>query len=644
MASEKNDRDVFNASGMEKAERIGLTSTPEGNSMTHPQGSQEVANYDHLMEKGCSNVAMMTKEKHKKPELVANEDCSSDLQETSSATERFKENATTKTWDQSIQLKHQVRNSSKSMGNEIKDIEDRFQIAAQAYPNDTNSLRVMETLPGKHLENESGHIDDMNKSRIDAGFAVETSSEIRSENKLEMFATHILDNTPALLSITDESTKDIHRQKAALAYAPPCELPTQEVQTMEATIPPGLEPGIGLAQTIEEFPGAYPIVPSGAGEESTRFPLVHESWPSRYHFDEATQQPAMGNNPVEGHQNDGINIDQAQIGTNENDPVEAEPVEEAIFAEVVRYRQPMYRWILVVVVVLVVAIIVLGVRLGGTSSASTPVPTLAPTPAPTRFPTLEQTPAPTLTPTPAPTSEETPLPTLTPTPLPTLPLTPTSNLPDAERIACFFLDLTIDSCRETTSASLPDGTRTNSTIPSELGVLTQLTYLDLSDNQLSGTIPSEIGAMTSLTNLNLYKNQLTGTIPSEIRAITSLDYLSLSWNQLTGTIPSEIMALTNLAVWHLYMNQLTGTIPSEIGALTSLTSFHLYSNKLTGTIPSELSNLKLTSMEMYNNSLSGTISTELCQSRANIFIDCGEIECSCCLSMDEISGDETPCK
>ena len=69
--------------------------------------------------------------------------------------------------------------------------------------------------------------------------------------------------------------------------------------------------------------------------------------------------------------------------------------------------------------------------------------------------------------------------------------------------------------------------------------------LDLSNNELTGSIPPEIGNLTNLTYLNLGGNQLTG-IPPEIGNLTNLTILSFSHNQLTGSIPSEIGILTNL--------------------------------------------------------------------------------------------------
>ncbi|CAI7859777.1 unnamed protein product [Closterium sp. NIES-53] len=49
-------------------------------------------------------------------------------------------------------------------------------------------------------------------------------------------------------------------------------------------------------------------------------------------------------------------------------------------------------------------------------------------------------------------------------------------------------------------------------IPTSIGSLATLTYLDLSSNQLSGPIPEEIGAMLALTRLSvtLHHHKLVG--------------------------------------------------------------------------------------------------------------------------------------
>ncbi|OAD19685.1 Na-Ca exchanger/integrin-beta4 domain protein, partial [Candidatus Thiomargarita nelsonii] len=149
-------------------------------------------------------------------------------------------------------------------------------------------------------------------------------------------------------------------------------------------------------------------------------------------------------------------------------------------------------------------------------------------------------------------------------------------------------------------------------IPRELGNLTRLTVLDLHYNQLTGTIPTELGNLSNLTWLSLNNNQLTGTIPTELGNLSNLTWLSLDSNQLSGTIPTELGNLTNLTWLSLYYNQLTGTIPTELGNLTRLTVLGLRYNQLTGEIPTELGNLThLTWLGLHYNQLTGEIPTEL---------------------------------
>ena len=70
-----------------------------------------------------------------------------------------------------------------------------------------------------------------------------------------------------------------------------------------------------------------------------------------------------------------------------------------------------------------------------------------------------------------------------------------------------------------------DTNRLNGPIPTELGLLTGLTTLDLHNNKLEGPIPPEVGQLTALTYLDVYNSQLNGTIPTELRLLTALTTL-----------------------------------------------------------------------------------------------------------------------
>ncbi|KAJ6835176.1 putative leucine-rich repeat receptor-like protein kinase [Iris pallida] len=94
------------------------------------------------------------------------------------------------------------------------------------------------------------------------------------------------------------------------------------------------------------------------------------------------------------------------------------------------------------------------------------------------------------------------------------------------------------------------------------GILSQVTSLDLSGNNLYGTIPRELGSLRGLMSLNLSRNHLNGEIPKEVGSMQSLESLDLSRNDLSGAIPSTMTYLTFLSYLDLSSNNLSGRIPS----------------------------------------------------------------------------------
>ncbi|MEH1793142.1 leucine-rich repeat domain-containing protein [Nostoc sp.] len=128
------------------------------------------------------------------------------------------------------------------------------------------------------------------------------------------------------------------------------------------------------------------------------------------------------------------------------------------------------------------------------------------------------------------------------------------------------------------------------TLPSEIGQLTNLRSLHLSRNQLS-SLPSEFGQLTNLQSLNLGSNQLS-SLPLEIVQLTNLQFLNLNDNQLSN-LPPEIVQLTNLQTLYLRSNQLS-SLPPEFGQLTNLQYLDLWGNQLSSLPPKfgKLTNLQ----------------------------------------------------
>jgi Leucine-rich repeat (LRR) protein len=128
--------------------------------------------------------------------------------------------------------------------------------------------------------------------------------------------------------------------------------------------------------------------------------------------------------------------------------------------------------------------------------------------------------------------------------------------------------------------------------------------LDVDGFAMPGTERSWYGVTVvsdTVTMIDLNANRLTGDIQSSISNLTSLTWLTLSNNDLTS-LPPEIGNLTNLTSLLLESNQLT-SIPSEIGNLTSLTELNLECNQLTFLPPEILNLVALTVLNVRYNQL-----------------------------------------
>ncbi|XP_057862779.2 receptor-like protein EIX1 isoform X1 [Cryptomeria japonica] len=92
-------------------------------------------------------------------------------------------------------------------------------------------------------------------------------------------------------------------------------------------------------------------------------------------------------------------------------------------------------------------------------------------------------------------------------------------------------------------------------------ILSTLTSIDLSNNELEGAIALDFGNWKGLKFLNLSMNNLNGTIPSSLGGIGQLESLDLSRNKFSGQIPLELDFLHSLGFLDLSNNHLSGSIP-----------------------------------------------------------------------------------
>ncbi|CAN6858603.1 unnamed protein product, partial [Brassica oleracea] len=112
-----------------------------------------------------------------------------------------------------------------------------------------------------------------------------------------------------------------------------------------------------------------------------------------------------------------------------------------------------------------------------------------------------------------------------------------------------------------------------------------LTYIDLSNNILTGPLRPSITLLTDLKSLNLSRNSLSGEIPNKIGDLTLLKNLSLASNRFSGPVPSSVSSLSQLTHLDLCGNRLNGVVPSFFSGMKSLRHLNLADNSFRGVLP-----------------------------------------------------------
>ncbi|XP_050363199.1 LRR receptor-like serine/threonine-protein kinase HSL2 [Argentina anserina] len=157
-------------------------------------------------------------------------------------------------------------------------------------------------------------------------------------------------------------------------------------------------------------------------------------------------------------------------------------------------------------------------------------------------------------------------------------------------------------------------TQTNLTgpIPDSIGNLVSLRNLDLSMNSLSGKIPESIGRLRSAVQIELYSNQLYGELPDSLANLTSLQNLDLSQNGFTGEFSERIAGLRFVSL-RLADNFLEGSVPEIVANSPDLVQLHLFNNSFSGTLPANLGrNSLLQDLDVSTNKFTGELPSSLC--------------------------------
>ncbi|KAM2118149.1 hypothetical protein ACFX1R_011602 [Malus domestica] len=123
------------------------------------------------------------------------------------------------------------------------------------------------------------------------------------------------------------------------------------------------------------------------------------------------------------------------------------------------------------------------------------------------------------------------------------------------------------------------------------GGRSDLFYVNLLDNDITGSIPDSVGDLSRL-RLYFFKNRILGSIPDDMGKMSSLCVLDLGKKLIGGSFPPSLGNLLQLRYLNLSENHLSGSIPVLLGLLSRLDfSINLPNSHFEGQLPASIGKL-----------------------------------------------------
>lgn len=124
-------------------------------------------------------------------------------------------------------------------------------------------------------------------------------------------------------------------------------------------------------------------------------------------------------------------------------------------------------------------------------------------------------------------------------------------------------------------------------LPPEIGTLGSLRLLTVMGTEITA-LPAELGNVSTLLELEVGSNKLT-SLPPQLAELPHLWSLRAERNELTS-IPSWVWEKTTLGRLDYSNNNVSGPVPAEIGRLTGLSDLTISGNAITS-LPPEIGQL-----------------------------------------------------